>query len=51
MKKLYTYLLLAMIWSCALFGTAGIRALADDAYVVIFDDPGIIKKEKKTGLS
>ena len=40
-KKLYTYLLLAMIWSCALFGTAGIRALADDAYVGIFDDAGI----------
>lgn len=51
MKKLYTYLLLAMIWSCALFGTAGIRALADDAYVGIFDDAGILTEDQKTGLS
>ena len=51
MKKLYTYLLLAMIWSCALFGTAGIRALAGDAYVGIFDDAGILTEDQKTGLS
>lgn len=39
-KKLYTYLLLAMIWSCALFGFAGIGALADDAYAGVLMMPG-----------
>ena len=51
MKKLYTYVLLAMIWSCALFGFAGIGVLADDAYAGIFDDAGILTEEEKSGLS
>ena len=51
MKKLYTYVLLAMIWSCALFGFAGIGVLADDAYAGVFDDAGILTEEEKSGLS
>ena len=50
MKKLYTYVLLAMIWSCALFGFAGIGVLADDAYAGVFDDAGILTEEEKSGL-
>lgn len=51
MKKLYRYLLLAMMWSCVLFGFAGIGVLADDAYTGIFDDAGILTEDEKAGLS
>ena len=51
MKKWYIYLILALVWSCTLFGFSAKQVLADDVYEGIFDDAGLLTEEEKAELS
>lgn len=51
MKKWYMYLILALIWSCTLFGFSAEKVMADDVNEGIFDDAGLLTEDEKAELS
>lgn len=47
----YIYLILALVWSCTLFGFSTKQVWADETHEGIFDDAGLLTEEEKAELS
>lgn len=51
MRKIYTCLLMAFMWSLALFGWVNVRAAAEETDTGIFDDANLLSEAEESELS